>query len=79
MAENSEGLVQKLKQTRDELALKIHLGSKDAQDEWAELEQKLDNFVREAKLEASAEAISTSAKATADEIAQAYDHLKKAL
>ena len=79
MAENTDGLVQKLKQTRDELALKIHLGSKDAQDEWAELEQKLDNFVREAKLESSAEAISTSAKATADEIAKAYEHLKKAL
>ena len=79
MAETSEGLAHKLKQTRDELALKIHLGSKDAQDEWAELEQKLDKFAREAKLEASAEAISTSAKATADEIAKAYDHLKKAL
>ena len=79
MAENPEGLAQKLKQTREELALKIHLGSKDAQDEWAELEQKLDKFARDARLEASAEAISASAKATADEIAKAYERLKKAL
>lgn len=79
MAEGSEGLAQKLKQTRDEIALKIHLGSKDAQDEWAELEQKLDKFARDAKLESSAEAISASAKATADEIAKAYERLKKAL
>lgn len=79
MSEELESLAQKLKQTRDEVALKIHLGSKEVQDEWAELEKKLDKFARDSKLEQSAEAISTTAKATADEIAKAYDRLKKAL
>ena len=33
-----------LKQKRDELALQIHLGSKEAQDEWAALEKKWEKF-----------------------------------
>ena len=40
-----------LKRRRDELALQIHLGSKDAQDEWAELEQKWKKFQTDAELE----------------------------
>jgi vacuolar-type H+-ATPase subunit D/Vma8 len=37
-------LVADLKQKRDELRLKIHLASKEAQEEWQELEEKMQEF-----------------------------------
>ena len=42
-------MISALKQQRDELALKVHLGKKEAQDEWKELTAKLDEL--NAKLE----------------------------
>ena len=39
-----EDLVADLKQKRDELRLQIHLASKEVQDEWEELEQKMQEF-----------------------------------
>ncbi len=45
-----EDLVADLKQKRDELRLQIHLASKDVQDEWEELEQKMQEFSSRAEL-----------------------------
>jgi uncharacterized protein YrzB (UPF0473 family) len=39
-----DDLIADLKQKRDELRLKIHLASKEAQDEWDELEEKMQEF-----------------------------------
>lgn len=38
--EDLKVIVEKLKQQRDVLALKIHLASADVRDEWAQLEKK---------------------------------------
>ena len=38
--ESPEGMVNFLKRQRDELRLKMHLGGKDAQDQWEKLEEK---------------------------------------
>ena len=38
-----EAIAQELKTTRDEIKLKIHLGSKELQEEWDELEKKYDD------------------------------------
>ncbi|MEP2759009.1 MAG: hypothetical protein ABJP66_08090 [Hyphomicrobiales bacterium] len=65
-------IVADLKQTRDEVKLKIHLGNKDLQDEWQVLEAKWAEFERDAKLSESAEGIS-------DELADAYRKIKAAL
>jgi hypothetical protein len=46
----SEGLAR----ARDEIKLKIHLGSKDLQDEWSQLENHWDRFEAEAKLKIDA-------------------------
>jgi hypothetical protein len=45
-----DDLVADLKQKRDELRLKIHLASKEAQDEWEELEEKMQEFSSRAEL-----------------------------
>ena len=47
MSESRELLsdvIVKLKQQRDELALKIHLGKQDAKDEWEKVRAKLDQL-----------------------------------
>jgi hypothetical protein len=36
-------LYEDARRTRDEIALKVHLGSRDLQDEWARLEQRWKN------------------------------------
>ena len=38
--EETESLLNKLKQQRDELKLQMHLASKDAQSQWAKLEEQ---------------------------------------
>jgi len=45
-----DDLVADLKQKRDELRLQIHLASKEAQDEWPELEEKMQEFSSRAEL-----------------------------
>ena len=68
-----------LKRMRDELALQIHLGTKEAQDEWAELEEKWEKFSADAKLEASAGEIGAAVGNLGDELKTAYERIKKAL
>lgn len=49
-------LAKDLKQTRDEVRLRVHLGSKDIQDEWQKPERSWQTFEREAELDRSASA-----------------------
>lgn len=72
-------VIAELKQKRDELALQIHLGSKEAQDEWAELEKKWEEFSAEAKLEKSAGDIGDAVSALGGELKSAYDRIRKAM
>lgn len=74
-----EKMIAELKQRRDELALQIHLGSKEAQDEWDALEKKWEKFSAEAKLEQSAGDIGDAASALGDELKSAYDRIRKAM
>ena len=50
-----DSLIDELKQAGDELRLQIHLSSRELQDEWAKLEPKWNEFLKEADLERSAE------------------------
>lgn len=68
-----------LKRRRDELALQIHLGSKEAQDEWDELEKKWKKFQADAELEESGKAIGGVIGQLGTELENAYERLKKAL
>ena len=68
-----------LKQKRDELALQINLGSKEAKDEWDALEKKWERFAAEARLESSADNIGAATGALADELKTAYERIKKAM
>ena len=52
-----DDLVADLKQKRDELRLKMHLASKEAQDEWEELEEKMQEFSSRAQLGKTSEGL----------------------
>ena len=73
------GLVEELKQTRDEIKLKIHLGSKDIQDEWSELEQRWRSFENRAELDKSARDVGDAVKILASELKDAFAKVRKAL
>ncbi|MCA9212573.1 MAG: hypothetical protein KDB27_05890 [Planctomycetales bacterium] len=77
-------LISSLKQQRDELALKIHLGKEDAKDEWEKVQQKLDKLaddfepVRDA-VEESASGLFASLKLVAGEVKDGFDRIKDAI
>jgi hypothetical protein len=68
-----------LKTARDEIKLKIHLGSKDAQAEWDELEKRWHQFKTKAEVEKSASDLSVTIKQLWSELKSAYVRLRQAL
>ena len=78
MGEISE-LLQRLKHQREELALKIHLGTMEAKQEWEIIEQKWQKFAARAELEESGEGISDALKLLGSELKQSYERIRKAM
>lgn len=72
-------IIGELKQTHDELKLQVHLGSKEVQDEWAELEKKWTTFESKAKLGESMGDIGDAAGKLGGELADAFRKIKAAL
>jgi hypothetical protein len=68
-----------LKTARDEAKLKIHLGSKEVQSEWAELEKRWQAFKTKAEVEKSASELSGAVKQLGSELKNAYVRLRQAL
>ena len=68
-----------LKQMRDELRLQVHLGSKELQDEWEELEKKWTEFSRKAELEATAKGVGSALESVGSELMKGYERMRKAL
>lgn len=84
MSEENEGtqdLMERLKQQRDELRLKMHLARADARDEWDELETKWERL-KERMRAASGEAsdakgdIGAAARELAAEIKKGYERIR---
>jgi hypothetical protein len=77
-------VAERLKQERDELKLKLRLGTADLRDEWDELEEKWDGLrgrlkqVAEAADEASDD-VKAAARLLADELKAGYDKVRKRL
>jgi hypothetical protein len=71
--------MENLKRLRDEIQLKIHLGSMELKDEWERLDKKWDEFVRKAQFEKTAADLNTALENLAAELQKGYERLKKAL
>ncbi|MGI9428965.1 MAG: hypothetical protein ACR2NM_09925 [Bythopirellula sp.] len=73
-----------LKQQRDELALKIHLGAAEAKDEFASAQEKLDKMTEEYEpvkdaVEESASQVFSALKLVGDEVMSSFDRIRKSL
>ena len=74
-----EDLVADLKQKRDELRLKIHLASKEAQDEWEELEEKMQDFSSKADLGKTGEGLGEALGKLGEELKLGYKRIRSAI
>lgn len=72
-------LVQELTQLRDELRVHMHLGSMEAKEQWAALEDKWDSFAARARLAEASEGVEEGLRLLGSELAQGYAQIKAAL
>ena len=74
-----DDVLKELRTRRDEIKLKIHLGSKEAQDEWHRLEERWKEFSDKAHVDESAEGISSALGLLKEELVRGYERVRKAL
>ena len=74
-----DDLVADLKQKRDELRLKMHLASKEAQDEWEELEEKMQEFSSRAELGKTSEGLGDALGKLGEELKMGYKRVRNAI
>ena len=77
-------IINQLKQQRDELALQIHLGANEVQEEFEQSKEKLDKMLQEYEpvkdaVDESAEKIFASLKTVSDEIVDSFHRIRKSL
>ncbi len=77
-------LVSSLKQQRDELALKIHLGKAEAKDEWDKLTAKMDGMTQDYEplkdaVETTGTNVFDAIKLVAGELQEGFDRIRKSL
>lgn len=84
MAQEFDSLVKKLKTERDEIKLKIHLGSMEARQEFEEAEKTWEHLKHKAS-EIADDAVDTSeeyidkAKVVGEELKEAYNRITQRL
>lgn len=72
-------MTEELKQNYDEIKLKVHLGSKEAQDEWTELQDRWHHFESQANLKKSKEDLGDAFEILGSELKDAFNRIRKAL
>lgn len=72
-------LVDDLKQTRDELRVKMHLASMEAKEQWDALEAKWEKFAARARLEDTAGEVGDAMRALGEELRMGYERIRAAL
>lgn len=78
MGDFDEMLAQ-LKQKRDELRVQIHLASKEVQEEWQELEEKMEDFSGRAKLGETGEGVGKALGELGHELKLGYQRVRDAI
>ena len=81
-----DDLIEDLKQRRDQLRVQIHLASKEVQEEWEDLEKKMDHFsgeakkfAEDAKLKETGSELGDALKNVGHELKKGYDRIRDAL
>lgn len=74
-----DDLMEELKQKRDELRVQMNLASKEARDEWDELEGKMEDFTAKAQLGETGEGVGQAVGQLGHELKLGYERLWKAV
>jgi vacuolar-type H+-ATPase subunit D/Vma8 len=74
-----DDLISDLKQKRDELRVKVHLASKEVQEEWQELEEKMEDLVSRAELGKTGEGIGEALGKLGQEVKLGYQRVRNAI
>ena len=81
-----DDILEQLKQKRDELRVQMHLASKEIQDEWQELEEKMEDFSakarkfsEDAELKETGKGLGSALGQVGHEIKAGYDRIRNAL
>ena len=72
-------LIADLKQKRDELRVQMHLASREVQDEWQELEGKMNEFAARAELDKTGEGLGEAFRSLGQELKQGYERIRDAI
>ena len=74
-----DDMFDQLKQKRDELRVQMHLASKEVQEEWEELEGKMEHFTATARLGQTGEGVGKALGQLGHELKQGYDRVREAI
>jgi vacuolar-type H+-ATPase subunit D/Vma8 len=74
-----DDILAELKQKRDELRLQMHLASREIAEEWDELEEKMENFTANAKLDETGEGVGKALGQLGNELKLGYERIWKAI
>jgi hypothetical protein len=74
-----DNLVEQLKRKRDELRVQVHLASKEIQDEWEELEGKMEHFSAKARISETGEGVGGALGQLGHELKLGYERIKEAV
>ena len=72
-------LLEQIKQKRDELRVQVHLASKEIQDEWEELEEKVEDFTTRAKLGETGTGVGQALGELGGELKKGYERSRDAI
>ena len=74
-----DDILDQLKQKRDELRVQIHLASKEVQEEWEELEDKMEDFSAKAKLGETGAGVGHALGDLGGELKKGYERIRDAI
>jgi len=82
--EQLAALINKLRQQRDELAVRMHLGKAEAQQEWDKLTARLDELTRDYEplkgaVQETSDNVIAALKLVAGEVQEGFDRIRKSL
>jgi hypothetical protein len=84
LKERYQRLVGDLRQARDELGLRIHLGTAEAKEEWGKLEQQWEKLAHRGRQMAgaageSAKGVGSAVELAAEELKKGYERIRQLL
>ena len=74
-----DDMLEQLKQKRDELRVQMHLASKEVQEEWEDLEGKMEHFTATARLGQTGEGVGKALGQLGHELKLGYDRVREAV